>query len=169
MTCCFTGYRPEKFSFDFSPDNKYYTNFENSLISAVFSAAVNGYSVFYSGVARGFDLLAAETVLMLKRSGRAVALKCVLPYRNQSDGWDDEWRARYLNVLKNADEIIILSEDYHRGCFDARNRYMIEHSQTVITYFDGVKGGTASTLKMAEKGGLKIINIADEFSQMSLF
>lgn len=165
-SCCFTGYRPEKFRFAFSKDCPAYIDFENKLTEAVFSAADNGCQRFYSGAARGFDLAAAETVLLLRRAGYAVNLTCVLPYRGQADGWDIAWRRRYLEVLKAADDIVMLSEGYNQGCFARRNRYMVEHSDMVITYFDGVPGGTASTVRLAYQKGMTVVNIAEEYDQL---
>ena len=67
INCCFTGYRPHKFGFEFSENNQEYVKLENKLIDAVFSLADEGCYKFYCGMAMGFDLLAAESVIMLKK------------------------------------------------------------------------------------------------------
>ena len=63
-----------------------------------------------------------------------------------------------------ADEIMCLSDDYYRGCFQKRNEYMIDRSDIVITWFDGKKGGTANTLKYAEKNQKRVVNLFEEGS-----
>jgi len=90
-----------------------------------------------------------------------VNLICVLPFRNQTAGWDEGWKKRYDNVLTNADEVILLSEEYYKGCYFKRNDFMVDNSDLVLTYFDGAPGGTAATLKYAAKKNKKIINLAD--------
>ncbi len=168
FACCFTGYRPEKFNFDFTPGTPEYTQFENNLTDAVYRMADRGCGVFYSGVAQGFDIAAAEIVLLRRRLQGDVVLRCALPFREQAAKWELSWKRRYLEVLKAADEIIILSDNYYKGCFARRNRYMVERSRAVITYFDGAAGGTASTLQMAERRGLEVINIYDPYQQLAL-
>ncbi|MGI6270074.1 MAG: SLOG family protein [Candidatus Howiella sp.] len=168
FACCFTGYRPEKFNFDFTPGTPEYTQFENNLTNAVYRMADRGCGVFYSGVAQGFDIAAAEVVLLRRQQEGDVALRCVLPFRDQAAAWALPWKRRYLEVLKAADEIIILSESYYKGCFARRNKYMVDHARAVITYFDGTAGGTASTVRLAERRGLEIINIFDPYQQLAL-
>lgn len=167
ISCAFTGYRPEKFPFEFDEYSSEYKNFENDLTSAIINAANSGCKVFYSGLARGFDIVAAELVIMLRETGRDIKLHCVMPFKNQFDGWEIKWQLRYLRVVKSADDITVLSDSYFPGCYNNRNKFMIDRSDTVITYFDGQKGGTASTIRMAEKNGLYIMNIAEENAQLT--
>lgn len=162
LNCCFTGYRPAKFPFKFSADDPRYAAFENSLLEAIFSLPKENCFTFYTGMAMGFDILAAEMVLLLKEKGDCVVnLICVLPFKNQTAGWDEDWKKRYDNVLKNADEVILLSEEYYKGCYFKRNNFMVDNSDLVLTYFDGAPGGTAATLKYAAQKNKKIINLAD--------
>ena len=162
LTCCFTGYRPNKFPFDFKESNPEYAAFEGALLEAIFSLPKENCFTFYTGMAMGFDILAAEMVLLLKEKGDcAISLICVLPFKNQTSGWDEHWKTRYENVLKNADEVILLSEEYYKGCYFKRNHFMVDNSDLVLTYFDGASGGTAATLKYAAGKNKKIINLAD--------
>lgn len=163
LACCFTGYRPNKFPFEFSDTDPRYAAFESSLLEAIFSLPKENCFTFYTGMAMGFDILAAEMVLLLKEKGDCVVnLICVLPFRNQTAGWDEGWKKRYDNVLQNADEVILISEEYYKGCYFKRNDFMVDNSDLVLTYFDGVQGGTAATLKYAAKKNKKIINLADD-------
>lgn len=160
--CCFTGYRPEKFPFPFEENHLQYTAFEDKLTDSIFALASEGYSRFYTGAARGFDLLAAELVLLGRRlRGVSVELYCAVPFRGQDTGWSEAWRRRYARVLEQADHVEYLADGYCRGCYQRRNQFMVDHSQLVLTYYDGQAGGTAGTLAYARRQGKPIVNLAD--------
>ena len=160
---CFTGYRPNKFDFDFSPQNPDYKHFENKLIDAVFSAAEQGVKEFYCGMAWGFDIVAGEVVAMLKKLKPEwnVRLVAVVPFEKQEASWDREWQKRYSALLGVADRVVYISRDYEKSCYHRRNRYMVDNTEAVITFFDGKSGGTAVTLKYAQSKDKEIINIAN--------
>ena len=112
-------------------------------------------------MAMGFDIIAAESVLLLKRAGRNVRLVCVLPFEGQGDGFSEPWHSRYNKIIENADEIVVMSKEYYKGCYFKRNAFLVDNSDYVITWYDGKPGGTASTLKYAKKKGRRIINLYD--------
>ena len=163
INCCFTGYRPHKFGFEFSENNQEYVKLENKLIDAVFSLADEGCYKFYCGMAMGFDLLAAESVIMLKKLYKKarIELVAVIPFEKQSDSWDEHWKNRYQKVLRQADSVVYISREYKRGCYHTRNCYMVDNSDFVITWFDGQAGGTAQTLNYAARAGKRIINLSE--------
>ena len=162
-SCCFTGYRPHKFGFEFSPENKEFVTLENKLIDAVFSLADEGCYKFYCGMAMGFDLLAAESVIMLKKLYKKarIELVAVIPFEKQSDAWDEHWKNRYQKVLRQADSVVYISREYKKGCYHTRNCYMVDNSEVVITWYDGQLGGTAATLNYAARKDKKIVNLSD--------
>lgn len=57
------------------------------LVEAVSLACKSGITCFYSGMAMGFDLMAAETVLLLKGKYPDIRLIAVVPFRRQSCRW----------------------------------------------------------------------------------
>ena len=79
-----------------------------------------------------------------------------IPYANQTAKWNDEWKARYNDILEQADEKILLQEEYTRGCLHARNRYMVDNSSFMIAVYNGEEGGTKYTIDYATKKGLRI-------------
>lgn len=163
LSCCFTGYRPEKFPFSLEEDIKQLNIFENKLYSAIFSLPKEGVTKFYCGMAEGFDIIAAEAVLDLRESIKdtIIELVAVIPFKGQSKGFKKTWKERYDKILEAADKVIILSDRYFSGCFAKRNCYMVDNSDVVLTYFDGRAGGTGSTLNYAKKQGKSIINVAE--------
>ncbi len=157
--CCFTGYRPEKSPFPYDRENKEYIGFENSLISAIAAALSDGYDTFYCGGAMGFDLLAAELLLLFKKNN-SFRLVMVLPFRTQDSAFPSEWKKRFTTVLSSADEVICLSEKYYKGCYFDRNHFMVDRSGRVIAFYDGKAGGTRDTVRYAEKNGVEVVNLA---------
>lgn len=115
---------------------------------------------FYCGMAIGFDMLAAETILSLKTELQGLTLIAVIPYRNQSEKWSDTNRSRYNAILCKTDKTILLSKDYYKGCLLRRNDYMLSHSCHIIAYFDGNnEGGTFYTCRKATELNLPVTNI----------
>lgn len=73
----------------------------------------------------GFDMLAAEVALALQSELSGLQVIAVVPYRGQSERWNDAMKARYDTILCNSDDVIILSEHYYHGCLLRRNDYMV--------------------------------------------
>ncbi|MDD6478506.1 MAG: SLOG family protein [Oscillospiraceae bacterium] len=163
-SCCFTGYRPQKFPFALERSSKDYIRFENKLVDAIFSLPKENCYRFYTGGAMGFDIIAAEIVLMLRDAPRvntAIELYCVVPFIKQADNFDEEWRQRYENVLNKADKVILISDNYYPGCYQKRNEFMVDNSDFVVTWYDGAAGGTRNTLNYATKKQKRIINLSE--------
>lgn len=161
FSCCFTGYRPQKFPFPLSRANPEYIDFENRLINEIAGLINNRCLTFYTGMAMGFDIIAAECVLQLAdiMNGYAVRLICALPFREQAAKYPADWKERYDNILSCADETVLISDKYYRNCYFDRNRFMVDNSDFVLTWFDGSPGGTKNTVKYAESISRKVINL----------
>lgn len=159
LSCCFTGYRPSKFPFSLAKSDRDYIDFENSLLREIFSAYSCGVKTFTSGMAMGFDIISAEAVLNLKKAKPDARLICAVPFKNQAKDFPIEWQKRYFSILGAADEVIYICEDYNRGCYFKRNKYMVDNSDIVITWFDGRTGGTANTIDYALRKGRTVINL----------
>ena len=79
-TCCFTGPRPKRLPCFGDPAAPEMKKLRSLLRDAILSAYRDGYRFFMSGMAEGFDLMAAEEVLSLKEELRDIALIAVFPY-----------------------------------------------------------------------------------------
>ncbi len=113
-----------------------------------------GAEVFIDGGAIGFDLLAAECVINIKK----IKLFLVLPCEDQSQQWKYEDIARYENIKSQADNIQYISRSYYKGCMLDRNKNMVDRSDAVIAYFNGnPHTGTSFTLKYAQGKSKKIV------------
>lgn len=165
FSCCFTGYRPQKFPFPIDKRSLAYTEFENRLITAVIDLAKAGCRTFYSGMAMGFDIIAAECVLLVAKlkNFRDIKLVCALPFKDQANAFPPDWKSRYDEIISRADEVVLISDRYYRNCYFDRNRFMVDNSDCVVTWFDGSPGGTKSTINYAESIHRKVINLNTEY------
>jgi uncharacterized phage-like protein YoqJ len=112
-------------------------------------------------MAMGFDIMAGEAVSFCKRAEKFKDTKliCVIPYEGQENLFEESWKVRYKNLLESADQIILISDRYFRGCYQKRNVFMVNNSDCVLTWWDGKSGGTKNTLNYAEKLQREIINL----------
>lgn len=152
QSAAFTGHR-------FISYNKY-PALKVSLKQTIKTLYAQGIRNFYSGMAVGFDMLAAEAVLSLKTELQGVNLIAVVPYQNQSEKWSEMNRNKYNAILSKADKTILLSENYFKGCLLRRNDYMLSQSCCIIAYYDGKnEGGTFYTCQKALRLKLPVKNL----------
>lgn len=104
--------------------------------------------------------MAAEAVLTVKRYFKDIKLIAVISFRKQAERYDEADKAIYRDFLKKADEVVLISDNYFKGCFFRRNDYMIKRSDKIIAYWDGeLKGGTYYTARQAEQLNIEFINL----------
>ncbi len=127
-----------------------------------------GARTFYSGMAEGFDLLAARAVLDLRSEHSDVHLVAAVPFRGHGRSFSAVVQRDYEQILRSANRVEVLSEEYSRESFLRRDDYMVERSATVVAWFDGSAGGTAYTLSRARSLGCEVINLYCD-GQMELF
>ena len=157
MNCksaCFTGHR------DIDPVNV--PEIREKLREIITKCIEDGYTDFYNGGARGFDILAAEEVLKLRSEYPHLRLHIIVPYGGQTRGWREEDIVRYERITALADEVRCLSPVYYDGCMQVRNRYMVDNSVLCIAYLTRAYGGSAGTVRYARGQGKSVINIFDE-------
>lgn len=127
-----------------------------------------GARTFYSGMAEGFDLLAARAVLDLRGEYPDVQLVAAVPFRGHGRSFPTLVQRDYEHILRSANRVEVLSEEYSRESFLRRDDYMVERSATVVAWFDGRAGGTAYTVARARSLGCEVINLYRD-GQMELF
>ena len=127
-----------------------------------------GWTHCISGVACGFDTWVAEEILQRQKENKKITLECVIPFPGQADSWEKADQKRRYNILTAADKAVITSEQYNRGCFFTRNRYMVDKADVVVCAFNGKSGGTAYTVDYALKQNKIVIQIDPETSEVSM-
>ncbi len=139
-TCAFTGHR--ELGKDFS---------KSKLKKEIEALIKKGVDTFYNGMAIGFDLLAAETVLSLKKKYPFIKMIACIPCYNQEKNYSEKDKKRYVKVYEKADECVLLRDRYYKGCMLERNRYMSDRADVLFAYCKKETGGAAYTVKYFTK------------------
>ena len=154
-TCCFTGHR------SLSHEEKLKVA---ARLREIIAEQIKTGVVFYgAGGALGFDELAAQTVLDMKKEYPHLRLILVLPCEDQTREWRSEDIAVYEDIMRRSDKVVYVSREYTPDCMHKRNRHLVDHSGTCICYLTRASGGTAYTVDYARRKGLRIINVANDF------
>ncbi len=151
-TCCFTGHReiPKRDA------KRIAANLEKTTIGLI----ERGYLYFGAGGARGFDAMAAQTVLRLRTRYPDIKLILVLPCRNQTKGWSAKDVEEHKYIKAWADKVVYIAQEYAPGCMHKRNRHLVDNSSTCVCYWVKEGGGTDYTVSYAHLKGLEVINVA---------
>ncbi len=145
--CAFTGHRIIPRNFDC-----------NLLDRVIYNLIINGYGRFLCGMAKGFDQLAAESVINYKRKFDIELVACI-PCESQSGNFSAYTLAKYENILKFCDEKVVLSEEYFSGCMQNRDRYLVDNCDVLVSLLRRNSGGTFYTVNYARSKGIKIIEL----------
>ena len=157
-SCAFTGYRPEKFSFGYDEQHPDCEQIKQRLFCEALRLTREGVSVFISGASLGVDIWAAEAVLLIKNTfpSRNIKLWLAIPFDRQAASWSEADRKRYDELLQRADRVEYVSHDFFPGCYQKRNRWLVDNAGHLIAVYDGQPGGTQYTVNYAQRKGLEI-------------
>ena len=154
-SCCFTGHRPAKL-------HGTEASIRKQLHKEIYKAIEEGYDTFISGMAAGVDVWAALEVIGFKEQGKSIKLVCAVPFKNfGASGKGEEFKLLQEKILATADFVHVVSSHYSARSYILRDDWMVDHSSMIIAVFNGSEGGTAYTLKKAEKQRLKTVIIKD--------
>ena len=155
-TCCFTGHRPAKLPWGSDENDERCILAGQKLREQLQDLIGNGYRHFLCGMALGSDMLFAEAVLELKEQYSDITLNAAVPCETQAHRWNAAQKARYKDILARCDSVKTFQERYTPGCMQTRNKYMVDNSSAIITYYNGLPGGTMTTIVYAQRQGLDI-------------
>ena len=148
ITVCFTGHRRD-----------IHKNIESKLDEIITVLCEDGFTYFGVGGAKGFDFLAAKSVLKAKETYKNIKLIVIVPCKDYYDSWQAEEKAEYFEILKHADKVKVLYDHYFKGCMLARNRHLVDSSSVCVYYKYVNSGGTAFTVNYATKKKLTTISV----------
>jgi len=154
QTACFTGHRQMR---------EPIAEVESRLTKVVEDLIQTGYLYFGAGGARGFDALAAEVVLKLKKQYEKIHLILVLPFDKQYEherNWTQAEIGQYCRLKAQASKVVILSSEYSSGIYYRRNRHLVDNSSICIAYMTRGNSGTSYTVNYATEKRLQVVNIA---------
>jgi len=159
----------------FFTGHRYITMYYKAEINTLIDMALTqGISEFFCGMAIGTDLLAAECLV-----DRALSWTAVIPCADQTERWTIHQQQRYRRLLDQTNKQIVLYPKYENGVMQARNLYMIRHSELCLAMYDNSNtGGTALTVRMAQQHHklifqcnpqTNVFSISESSNQLSLF
>ena len=151
QTVAFTGHRKERILQGSGNDSRILAQIREAVTGVVTELYGQGYKEYYTGMASGFDMTAAEA---------DIKLIAAVPFRKQPLWFEAEDQLLYARLLERMDRVVMVSENYHKGCYLRRDEYMVRKADTVIAYWDLVpKGGTFYTVNKALESGKSVINL----------
>lgn len=153
-TCCFTGHR------DIPTDPAFQGQLQDILDETIQKLIGMGVRYFGTGGARGFDTMAALSVLKMREKHPDISLILVLPCVEQTRGWRISDVVQYNQIKSAADKVVYTSRDYTRGCMYRRNRHLVDNSDICVAYCTKNTGGTTFTVSYAHQKGIPVIQLA---------
>ena len=148
--CCLTGHRR-------LPQNQM-EGITEALKTAAEKLIAEGVKCFRVGGAVGFDTLAAQVLFALRERHPEIRVVLYYPFDGFTDGWSAEQTEVYQRLLPLYDDVICVCRRPKRPAYAylKRDRWMVEGAGYVIAYCTKKTGGTAYTVRHAEKSGCKV-------------
>lgn len=138
MICCLTGHRSRGFPFPRDKGSLLYDMYIDNLSNEIYKLIQSGYDHYISGMAEGADIDFADTVLYFRDIEKeSITLKAALPYPVSPQKRITEYGFTREEILSLCDQKHIVSQYYHRGCMQKRNRYMVDKSDIVLAVWNG--------------------------------
>ena len=138
MKCCFFGHRDVE------------ENIEPMLMKSIEELIEIGVTDFYVGNQGAFDKMVYRTLEKISNENKKIRVSVVLAYLPTQE-----------NVYKNTIYPEGLECVPKKFAISHRNKWMIEHSDYVISYVTRTFGGASQFCELARKKGKEIINIAN--------
>lgn len=163
MIICGTGHRPDKL---FGYDKEAFYDLTDIAYDYLKDNRPEG---VVAGGAIGWDQALAHAALHL-----AIPLVLAYPFEGFEAKWPKdsigrEFHDEMEDILENADlavERIFVSEPgYALWKMQARNKWMVDKTDSVLALWSGTDGGTANCVRYAEKQGKPVVNLWDAFEK----
>ena len=152
FTCCFTGHRNLPIGQEEEIWKRVYACLEPLL--------KEGVRYFGVGGALGFDTLVAEKLLMLRESRPEIRIILVQPFPGYQSRWTPAQQARAAAAEARVDKVVAYCQTPGREAFLARDRHLVDGSSCCFAWCTRATGGTAYTLRYAQRKGLRVWNVA---------
>lgn len=145
MICCGFGHR------------NIFKNISGQIDSAVICAIEKGCNIFYTGAMGDFDKLFSSAVRKAKLTYPYIKIICVKPYMTADINENkDYYEALYDDVIVPEE----INGIHYKSAIKARNQWMVDNSDIVISYTVREYGGAYKALMYASKTGKDIVVIS---------
>jgi len=137
-------------------------NFNKDKLKSVLEKFIErDFDTFLIGMALGFDTVCFQTLEKLKEKYPSIKIIACIPCLCQACKFNKAQKEEYDRMLSVADEKIILSTEYTPACMMKRNKFMVDNACALLAYLIRDYGGTANTVKYAEKMNIPIVYLKD--------
>jgi len=110
-----------------------------------------------SGMSLGFDMAIAQAAIYAD-----VPFIAAIPFEGQESLWPKKTQEYYHALINKASEVEFISEPgYEKIKMQKRNEWMVNHSDLLVSLWDGSEGGTRNCISYAESKEIPIINYWD--------
>lgn len=156
--CCFTGYRPHRFSFE--QEGLRPEHVSKALGRQIRRLYDEGCRTFITGMCVGVDLWAAAEVLSLQSEHPDVELIAAVPFAGQESRWPAVDQREYRRILAACTRVETLfspaeAKENAAACYRRRNQWMVDNADTVLAVYTPIeaerRSGTAATVHYARK------------------
>lgn len=117
-----------------------------------------GIDTFLIGMAVGFDSLCFKILEKIRKKKNIKLIACI-PCLGQDQKFSIMQKKEYNRMLNSADKKIVLKERYDKYCMLERNAFMVDNASILIACIRKNTGGTAYTVRYAEKKQVPVVRI----------
>ena len=80
----------------------------------------------------------------------------VSPFDAQAAKWAPQYQRRHDWLFDEADIVTATGHEYTKSSMFARNRYLVDNADILLTAYDGQPGGTQMTIQYAKQTGIRV-------------
>jgi len=114
-----------------------------------------------TGMAQGWDHAIADACVFW-----SIPFTCAIPFEGQERTWPMDAQEKYHRLLRLSGDVqIICGGKVSNAKYQHRNRWMVDHCDSVLALWNGTKGGTSNCVAYAEEVGKKVINAWPTFQK----
>lgn len=170
-TLGFTGHRPARLG-GYDERLPVWVNLRKVLYRETLEAVKQGFYTFISGMALGYDTIAAEVVLELREQlpDLGIELVAAVPFEGQERKWPAASQARYRGLLAKADYVhTVCTPGFAPWKMHRRNEWIVDNCSLLLALWDGIEdGGTFRCVEYAKRVGREVVTIhPDELKEVA--
>lgn len=160
MEIAVTGHRPDKLGGYSESVHARLVRFAKEILNRVPRENL----AVITGMALGWDIAIAEAC-----DQEGISFIAAVPCEDQEAIWEPPSQERYRRLLIRAKEVnVVTSGPYTVAKMHARNRYMVNRSKVIIALWDGSSGGTKNCVDYAQRQGVPLVNVWDEWVRFAM-